>query len=459
MNGFLVAAPHSGSGKTVVTLGLLRALRDAGHDPAPAKAGPDYIDPAFHTAASGASCINLDPWAMRPALLRALAASHGAGRLLVTEAMMGLFDGAADGTGSAADLAVLLGLPIVFVVDASRMAQSVAALVSGYRDHRPDLTFAGVILNRVGSARHEKMLRSALDPLGVPVLGVVPGDKALALPERHLGLVQAREHEALEAFITHAGTVMADACDLDAFAALARPSRLARHHPHPEVRAERASKGVGDVGLAPQDEAGGLVSVSRLPPLGQRIAIARDVAFAFAYPHLLDGWQAQGAELSFFSPLADEAPAPDADAVFLPGGYPELHAGAIAGAMRFKTGMEAARDRGAAIYGECGGYMVLGEGLTDADGARHAMLGFLPVETSFATRTRHLGYRRLASLPGAPWPMTLTAHEFHYATVTREAPGDALFAVRDAQGADLGQYGRRVGTVSGSWCHVIDRVD
>ncbi|MCR9121816.1 MAG: cobyrinate a,c-diamide synthase [Phyllobacteriaceae bacterium] len=433
MNGFVVAAPHSGSGKTVVTLGLLRALRDAGHALAPAKAGPDYIDPAFHAAASGETCINLDPWAMRPVLIQALAANRGVERLLVTEAMMGLFDGAADGTGSAADLAALLGLPIVFVVDASRMAQSVAALVSGYRDHRPDLTFAGVVLNRVGSTRHETMLRAALEPLGVPVLGVVPGDKGLSLPERHLGLVQAREHEALEAFIAHAGTVMADACDLDALANLALRQA--------------------------QDEGGELAPVSRLPPLGQRIAIARDIAFAFAYPHLLDGWRAQGAELSFFSPLADEAPASDADAVFLPGGYPELHAGSIAGATRFKTGMEAARDRGTAIYGECGGYMVLGEGLTDADGAPHAMLGFLPVETSFATRTRHLGYRRLAPLAGAPWPMKLTAHEFHYATVTREGPGETLFAVRDAQGADLGHYGRRVGTVSGSWCHVIDRVD
>ncbi|MBO6637228.1 MAG: cobyrinate a,c-diamide synthase [Roseitalea sp.] len=439
MNGFLVAAPHSGSGKTVVTLGLLRALRDAGHVLAPAKAGPDYIDPAFHAAASGETCINLDPWAMRPALLRTLAASHGADRLLVTEAMMGLFDGAADGTGSAADLGALLGLPVVFVVDASRMAQSIAALVSGYRGHRPDLLFASVILNRVGSPRHEKMLRAALDPLDVPVLGVVPHDTGLALPERHLGLVQAGEHAALEPFIAHAGMVMARCCDLEALACLPGPSRLAA--------------------LAPQDERGELAAVSGLPPLGQRIAIARDVAFAFAYPHLLDGWRGQGAELSFFSPLSDEAPEPDADAVFLPGGYPELHAGAIAGATRFKIGMEAARDRGAVIYGECGGYMVLGEGLTDADGAHQAMLGFLPVETSFATRTRHLGYRRLDPLPGAPWPMKLTAHEFHYATVMREGDTEALFAVRDAQCADLGQYGRRVGTVSGSWCHVIDRVD
>ena len=437
MNRFVVAAPHSGSGKTVVTLGLLRALRDAGRAPAPAKAGPDYIDPAFHAAASGARCVNLDPWAMRPALLRALEADHGAGRLLVVEAMMGLYDGAADGTGAAADLAAHLGLPVVFVVDASRMAHSVAALVGGYRDHRPALDFAGVILNRVGSARHEAMLRRALAPLDMPVLGAVPNDAALALPARHLGLVQAGEHEALEAFIAHAGTVMARCCDLDALGGLA-PSQE------------------GDGRLAPQDEG---VDARRLPPLGQRIAVARDVAFAFAYRHLIDGWRALGAELTFFSPLADGAPDARADAVFLPGGYPELHAGTIAHAARFRAGMQAARDRGALIYGECGGYMALGEGLTDADGGRHAMLGFLPVETSFARRARHLGYRRLEPLPGAPWTMPLTAHEFHYATIVREGPGEALFATRDALGADLGHCGRRAGRVAGSWCHVIDRAD
>ena len=482
MNGFLVAAPHSGSGKTVVTLGLLRALRDADRAPAPAKAGPDYIDPAFHAAASGARCVNLDPWAMRPALLRALAADHGAGRLLVVEAMMGLYDGAADGTGSAADLAAHLGLPIVFVVDASRMAHSVAALVGGYRGHRPALDFAGVVLNRVGSARHEAMLRRALAPLDVPVLGAVPNDTALALPARHLGLVQAGEHEALEAFIAHAGTVMARCCDLDALGNFvpSQEGRATATHPHSEVRGDRhprpsrlrfsrlsvAPPGEGDGRRASKGEGDGAVAASprtdmadagRLPPLGQRIAVARDVAFAFAYPHLIDGWRALGAELTFFAPLADEAPDADADAVFLPGGYPELHAGTIAHAARFRAGMEAARDRGALIYGECGGYMALGEGLVDADGRRHAMLGFLPVETSFARRARHLGYRRLEPLPGAPWTMELTAHEFHYATIVREGPGEALFAARDALGADLGHYGRRAGKVAGSWCHVIDR--
>ena len=192
MKGVIVAAPASGSGKTTVTLGLLRALRDLGVAIAPAKAGPDYIDPAYHTVASGVACANLDPWAMRPDLISALASRHiEGGKMLVVEAMMGLFDGAMDGRGSAADLATHLSLPVILVLDCARQSHSIAALVSGFRDFRRNVMIAGLILNRIGSARHDAMLRSALAPVGIPVLGSVPRDEKLQLPERHLGLVQA----------------------------------------------------------------------------------------------------------------------------------------------------------------------------------------------------------------------------------------------------------------------------
>jgi cobyrinic acid a,c-diamide synthase len=432
MKGFLVAAPHSGSGKTTVTLGLLRALRDRDVALAPAKAGPEYIDPAFHTEAAGETCINLDPWAMRPDLLRILATRHAAGdRLLVVEGMMGLYDSAANGEGSPADLAALLGLPVVFVVDCARMAHSIAALVAGFNDFRSDVLIAGVILNRIGSARHEQMLRDALDPSGIPVLGAVRHDPSLALPSRHLGLVQAREHENLDRFITDAAFAMTVSLDLDRIAALTTMT------------------GDGEV----------TAGVPRLPPLGQRIAVARDAAFAFSYPHVLRGWQRQGAEISFFSPLADEAPAEDADAVYLPGGYPELHAGKIAAAAGFLSGLRAAAGAGKPVYGECGGYMVLGEGLIDADGARHAMAGLLPVVTSYEKRKRHLGYRRLAPLAASPWALPLTAHEFHYSTLISEGEGERLFSAADARGADLGPMGLRRGSVAGSYMHVIDRAD
>lgn len=431
MSGLLIAAPSSGSGKTTVTLGLMRALRDRGVDVSPGKAGPDYIDPAFHTAACGIPCLNYDPWAMRPAFLRANAAvAQTDGATLVIEAMMGLFDAAMDGTGAPADLAAMLGLPVVLVVDCSRMAQSVAAMVRGYASHRDDIRIAGVILNKVGSDRHEAMLRSALASIAMPVFGVMHADSALKLPERHLGLVQAGEHAALETFIRHAAEKVSLGCDLDVLIAAADTASLTR--------------------------SGG--TAAPLPPLGSRIAVARDVAFAFSYAHLLAGWQSAGAQLSFFSPLADEAPATDCDAVYLPGGYPELHAATLSAAENFRRGMIAARDRQAMIYGECGGYMTLGEGLVVADGTHYRMLGLLPLETSFAERKRHLGYRRLTPLGGSMFDGPLMAHEFHYASVMAEGDADRLFDTADAAGMRLGHTGLRRGVVAGSFMHVIDRV-
>ena len=434
MSGLLIAAPASGAGKTTVTLALLRALAREGVAVASAKAGPDYIDPAFHAAASAAPCVNLDPWAMRSDLLRDLAVHAQKGtEAFVVEGMMGLFDGAADGTGSAADLASLLGLNVVLVVDCARQSHSVAALVRGFASHRSDVTLAGLILNRVGSPRHERLLKEALAPLDIPVLGVLPRRADIVLPERHLGLVQAGEHGALAAFLDRAAGWFAEGCGVEALGALARSERLAS----------------------------GALGAPVLPPLGQRIAVARDAAFAFAYPHLLDGWREAGADLSFFSPLADETPDTSADAVYLPGGYPELHAGRLAANPRFRDGVRSAAERGALVYGECGGYMVLGEALTDAEGERHAMLGLLPLETSFEMRRLHLGYRRLDPLGDLPWTMPLTGHEFHYATIVREGQGEpgaeALFGTRDALGDDLGSAGLRAGKVTGSFCHVIDR--
>ncbi len=427
MNGFMIAAPHSGSGKTVVTLGLLRALREKGIAVAPAKAGPDYIDPAFHAFSSGQICTNLDPWAMREDLLTHNAHQLANDRLLVVEAMMGLFDGAADGAGSAADLAEQLGLSIVFVVDCARMAQSIAAIVSGYMQHRPSLQFAGVVLNRVGSARHEAMLRAALDPIDIPIVGVVMQDEALSLPSRHLGLVQAREHDTLESFLKGAGEIMARSLSIGRLCDLKLNMTTSVPAPLP------------------------------IAPLGSHIAVAVDDAFAFCYPHMIEGWQATGAEISYFSPLADEGPDPKCDAVFLPGGYPELHAAQIAATKHFKRAMRDAATRNKVIYGECGGYMVLGEKLIDADGTEHEMLGLLPLTTSFETRRRHLGYRKLSPLEGSPWQIPLMGHEFHYSVEVESGDGQPLFAVTDALGHDLGHAGLRVGSVMGSYCHVIDR--
>ncbi|PWL17700.1 cobyrinic acid a,c-diamide synthase [Falsochrobactrum shanghaiense] len=429
MNGFMIAAPSSGSGKTTITLGLLRALRRMDVALAPVKAGPDYIDPGYHKAASGAVCFNLDPWGMRAELISALSSrmTEG-GKLLVAEGMMGLFDGANSNGGSSADLARMLDLPVVLVVDCARLSHSVAAIVSGFSAFRKNVLIAGVILNRVGGARHEAMLREALLPLGIPVLGALPHDDALLLPERHLGLVQAGEHSDLERFLDHAADMMEAHIDF----------RILRH-----------------IWLGSKRPAA-MANVPRLAPLGNRIAVARDDAFAFAYAHVFEAWHRRGAEISFFSPLADEGPAPDADAVYLPGGYPEAFAGKLAQLHRFREGMNGAVSRGAMVYGEGGGYIVLGEGLQDAEGLRHEMLGLLPLETSFAKRKLHLGYRIVEPLEGAPWKMPLSAHEFHYTSIVLEGAAQRLFSVNNAQGEKLGEAGQRVGSVSGSFMHIID---
>jgi cobyrinic acid a,c-diamide synthase len=429
MSGLLIAAPSSGSGKTTITLGLLRALRNRGMAVAPGKAGPDYIDPAFHTAASGQPCLNYDPWAMRPDLLRFNAAEAARDhRPFIVEAMMGLHDASVDGTGSPADLAAILDLSVALVVDCGRMAQSVAALVRGYADHRRDIRIAGVILNKVGSDRHAAMLRGALDRVQIPVLGVVRQDSGMKLPERHLGLVQAGEHGGLDAFIEHAAARVADGCDLDTIVALAGDGR--RDAP----------------------------TVTGLKPLGQHISIARDIAFAFCYEHLLLDWRRRGVQISFFSPLADEAPDPQADAIYLPGGYPELHAEQLSNAQSFRDGIVCAETRGVRIFGECGGYMTLGEGLVAADGKRYGMLGLLPLVTSFAERRRHLGYRRVTPRNDSFFNGPLMAHEFHYATIVSEGDADRLFDTKDAAGEIVGPAGLQRGAVAGSFMHLIDRV-
>jgi cobyrinic acid a,c-diamide synthase len=418
--GLLVAAPSSGAGKTVVTLGLLRALRRAGVAVRGAKSGPDYIDGRFLEAACGAPCPNLDAWAMPPARLRALAWGPGT---LIVEGAMGLFDGAPGGRGSAAELARTLGLPVLLVIDISGMAQSAGALAAGFARADPGLRVAGALLNRAGSERHAREARRAVEAAGVPVLGVVARDPALLLPSRHLGLVQAEERPDLEGFLERAADRLAAAADLPGLLALA----------------------AGAV-LAP-------AAAARLPPPAGRIAIAQDAGFAFAYPHQLADWRAGGAEILPFSPLADE-PVPEAELVLLPGGYPELHAGRLAGATRFLGSLRRAAER-VPVHGECGGYMVLGEALIDAAGQAHAMAGLLPLVTSLAERRLQLGYR-LVTARGGPFPGAWAAHEFHFATILREA-GEPLFDAEDAEGAALPPMGLRRGLVSGSFAHLIDR--
>ena len=430
--GLIVGAPRSGSGKTTVTLALAAALRRRGMRVRVAKSGPDYIDPAFHAAATGAPCPNLDSWAMGPAQLDATLAGLAAeAELVLIETSMGLFDGvdAPPGrSGAGAELAARWGLPVLLVLDVSGQSQSAAAVARGFAGHRDGVRIGGVVLNRVGSERHRAQAEAAMAALPMPVLGSVGRSATVALPERHLGLVQAQEHGDLDRLLDRLATLAEDALDLPAILALAVPLPV----------------------TIPADPAAGL------RPPGRRVALAEDAAFSFFYAHLRDSWQRAGTTLVPFSPLADEAPPDDCDACWLPGGYPELHAARLAAAGRFRAGTARfAQTR--PVHGECGGFMVLGRTLTDADGVEHPMLALLSHRTSFARRSLHLGYREarlLGECALGPAGTAVRGHEFHYAT---DDPGDdaALALLTDATGRDLGPAGGRRGLVSGSFFHAI----
>src|ERR1700761_350257 len=428
----VISAPASGAGKTTLTLALARAYRDRGLAVQCFKSGPDYIDPAFHAAATGRASVNIDSWAMTRDTIDRLPARAGDADLVLVEGSMGLFDGVAtpgrSGTGASADLADMLGWPALLVLDPSGQAQPAAAVATGLRDFRKGVRVAGVMLNRVASPRHEDLIRRAMQGAGIAVLGALPRHAPIALPERHLGLVQAEELARLNELIAEAARLVTERVDLDAVLKLAEC----------DWRASQAG------------------TSARVTPPGQRIALARDAAFSFIYPHVLEGWRAAGAEILPFSPLADEALPDDADVCWLPGGYPELHAAQLAANHRFRDSLTAfAQTR--PVHGECGGYMVLGQGLTDAKGVRHEMVGLLGLETSFAKRRMHLGYRKaelIAGMPGHAQGAQLRGHEFHYASILAQ-PDPPLACVRDANDAEVAETGSRRGRVTGTFFHLI----
>ena len=438
--GLIIAAPHSGAGKTTVALALMAALRRRGLVVRAAKAGPDYIDPAFHAAVTGSPSVNLDSWAMSRGLLDALAGQAADGAdIVVIEGVMGLFDGAATAAGqrgATADLAGHFGLPVLLVLDVARQAQSAAALVRGFAAHDPAVKVAGVILNRVGSERHRALVADAIAVLDVPVLGALPREAALALPERHLGLVQAREHSELAALIDRLAAAAERHLDLNAIVARAEPVMTAGAMARP-------------------------IYVPALPPPGQRIALASDQAFSFVYPHLIGAWRRAGAEIFAFSPLADEPPPDSADSCWLPGGYPELHADALAAARRFSQGLRRFAET-RPVHGECGGYMVLGESLEDAAGKRHAMTGLLGHATSFARRKLHLGYRTARLLADGVLGRSGTivrGHEFHYGSLTSAGYDEPFAELTDSEGRAPVKAGGRRGRVTGTFFHAIAAAD
>ena len=307
-----------------------------------------------------------------------------------------------------------------------RAAQSAAAVAAGFAAFNPKVRIGGVVLNKLGSDRHRSLIADALAPLGFAVMGAIPRDDKMVLPERHLGLVQASEHADLTARLSHFADIAERHLDLDAIMAMA--GALSKFS--------------------------GTASPTLKPP-GQRIALASDAAFSFVYAHVLDGWRRGGAEIVPFSPLRDEAPPDGCDVCWLPGGYPELHAGPLAAARHFLEGLnQFAQTR--PVHGECGGYMVLGQGLEDASGARHEMAGLLSHATSFAKRKLHLGYRQADHPLGSAGDI-VRGHEFHHATIVDKGTDDPFVEVTDAQGKPVVETGSRRGHVSGTFFHAIAR--
>lgn len=426
--GLIIGAPRSSSGKTTLTLAMLAAFRRRGVTVRAAKSGPDYIDPAFHAAATGAPSLNLDSWATSPAQLGDLAAATVRdGELLIVESAMGLFDGVAvERHRTGADLAATLGLPVLLVLDVSDQSQTAAAVARGFMGYAPGVDIAGVVLNSLASERHRSGIAKAMQAIGLPVLGAVPRDERWAVPERHFGLVQAEEHPGLREHLERLADLAEAHLNLDGIARLAKA---------PAIMAAEAGK-------------------PALRPPGQRITLARDAAFSFVYPHHLQGWRYAGAELRFFSPLADEPPPEDCDVCWLPGRLSRI--------ARWPLGRGAAVQGGPApvcrarpVHGECGGYMILGQGLEDASAVRHDMVGLLSHSSSFVRRKMNLGYRRARLLAASPIGPAVRGHEFHYASLTDPGRDEGWQPLSDAQGRDLGAAGGRRGQVSGAFFHAI----
>lgn len=393
---FVLAAPATGQGKTTVAAAVMALLAERGLRVAPFKAGPDYIDPGHHRAAAGRASRNLDPWLLPPdtlhALFRRATTGDRAADVAVVEGMMGLFDGASatSEAGSTAALAKGLAAPVVLVLDVWTMGRGAAAVVHGMTTFDPGLPLSGVIVNRAAGPGHFALCRDAIEAsTSVPVLGWLPADAALAVPERHLGLTLSGEAPIDLARLKEAAR---ETIDLDALLRIARAAPPLPRRPDPlppRVGAHRAT-----------------------------IAVARDAAFDFYYEDNLDLLRDLGAELRFFSPLDDARLPEDADALYLGGGYPELHAARLArnAAMRAAVARFAASGR--PVYAECGGLMYLCEALVDADGARHPMAGVVPGVS--AMRKLTIGYREVVALADSPlaeagW--AVRGHEFHHSVL------------------------------------------
>jgi cobyrinic acid a,c-diamide synthase len=434
----IIAGTHSGVGKTTITVGLTAALRRLDVVVQPFKVGPDYIDPTYHRAAAGRPCRNLDTWMMPPERVRALfAAATRDVDLAVIEGVMGLFDGAGydDETGSTAQIAKLIGSPVILVIDAAKLARSAGALALGYQRFDGDVPLAGFIVNRVGSERHGQGVATAIEKsTGLRVLGWLPRHAPLQIAERHLGLVPAVEPENASEFSAAAEEMVRTHIDLPLLQEIA-------------AMCQNRERAASDTGPAILD--------SRPAPV---IAVARDEAFHFIYEENLELLRKAGAEIAFFSPIADSSLPPDTAGIILSGGFPEMNAAALAANQDMLQAVRQAHQQGLPFYAECGGLMYLTEALVNQRGRCHEMVGVLPGRSVMGRRLT-LGYRR-ARAAASSWLFDageeVRGHEFHYSEwEDRPANLPPAYLLQSADGtAPAWPEGARLGNLWASYVHL-----
>lgn len=438
MKTFVIAAPASGSGKTTVTLALLAALRRRGLEVAPFKVGPDFIDPGHHAAASGRPSRNLDAWMCGDdGVRRTFAVGCVGAEMAVIEGVMGLFDGAEGGSeaGSTAAVAKLLKAPVLLVIDAKGQARSVAALIKGFVEFDPVLNVAGIILNRVASPRHAELLRAAHAsvPGLPPLLGVLPREPQIALPERYLGLVTAETAPENVVFYERLAAWFEAGVDVEQL--------LACQSGNPAVMAQ-------DCRLEPAPTLPGRV----------RIAVARDEAFSFCYPENLELLEEAGAEIEFFSPLRNGHLPAGISGIYLPGGYPELYAPRLAANLSLLQALRTAASVGMPIYAECGGLIYLSGGVAGA-AADHfqPFVALFPAAARMLPQRKALGYRqinfRFDTILG-PAGTVARGHEFHYSEVAIAPEVPRSYAVSRADGQMLEDEGYVLNNVLASYVHL-----
>lgn len=426
----LIAAAHSGSGKTTVTSGILRALARRGVAAQPFKVGPDYIDPGYLSLAAGRPAHNLDTWLTGcGAAKRIFADASACSAVSVVEGVMGLYDGGKGGVSSSANIAKLLGIPVVLVIDAKSMGESAAAVALGFRAYDPEVDIAGVILNRLGSENHKSIICGAMERIGMRVIGAVLRDDSAAVSERHLGLLPAEENARNEKVISLMADKAEKEIDLDALLGIAASAAPLSF----EERAVRPA--------APS----------------VKIGVARDEAFSFYYPESLAELERAGAELIFFSPLCGSG-LPDVSGLIFGGGFPEMFADGLAANAAMKEAVRRAAESGMPVYAECGGYMYLTGGITGFDGRSHEMAGVIPAECAMGGRLRTVGYVEAEALCDNVLccaGTVLRGHEFHFSTAElREGAGVPAFRFRKASSGEEYEAGWCCGDVLGSYLHI-----